>query len=83
MSPLNILGLLVCLGGILFHVVHKVLYPPPPPSDTFEDFGEEIHIPLLDVGKNVAMLDDAINLETSTDEEDEDVIFSVLNRPGR
>ncbi|KAF4521408.1 hypothetical protein B566_EDAN016976, partial [Ephemera danica] len=82
MSGVNAIGLLLCLGGIVFHVIHKVLHPPPPPEEEIEDATDEIHLPLLDSSNNIMLLHDALSIGKSSDEEDEDVIFSVLNRPG-
>jgi len=84
MSFFNAVGLIVCLGGILVHVISKAITPVH--SESEEDdkdlYPKDMHMPLLDVSRGVLLVEDAIGQEDliTTDDDDEDVLFNVVNR---
>ncbi|CAB3364763.1 Hypothetical predicted protein [Cloeon dipterum] len=84
MSPINALGLVICLGGILVHVLNKAVTPVKPDSAEEQVLysKDEMKVPLLDVGRGVLLLEDATGISDliTTDDEEEDVIFNVVNR---
>lgn len=84
MSVFNAVGLIVFLVGVLVHVINKAISPESIDSDQREDdlYSKEIHMPLLDVSRGVLLVEDAFSQEDliTTDEEEEDVLFNVVNR---
>ncbi|CAH1169688.1 unnamed protein product [Phaedon cochleariae] len=79
LSPLNVLGLIVCLCGISFHVVHKIrtqtsVKSPTRSYETVDDIGEH-----LMKGNTLYGLSE----DSEEDKSDTEVLFDILNRPGR
>lgn len=80
MSPVNAIGLCVCLCGIVCHVVHKIKHQPVklPERHYMEDLdGHEI-------GENLLNGELYVELTSSDDEKsDTDILFDILNRHER
>lgn len=84
MSFFNAVGLLVFLVGILVHVINKAISPESSDGNQRDDdlYSKDIHMPLLDVSRGVLLVEDTFGQEDliTTDEEEEDVLFNVVNR---
>jgi hypothetical protein len=77
-------GLIVCLGGILVHVINKAITPVSSESEEDEDelYSKDMHMPLLDVSRGILLVEDSLGQEDliTTDDDEEDVIFNIVNR---
>lgn len=84
MSVFNGVGLVVFLVGILVHVINKSISPDSSDGDQSDDDfdSKDIHMPLLDAGRGVLLVEDALGQDDliTTDEDEEDVLFNVINR---
>ncbi|XP_059473583.1 solute carrier family 35 member C2 [Neocloeon triangulifer] len=82
MSPFNAIGLVICLCGILVHVLNKAITPAKPEKEDEEElFSTDVRMPLLDMGRGVLLVEDAIGQEDlMTTDDDEDVLFNIVNR---
>jgi hypothetical protein len=86
MSAFNAVGLIVFLVGILVHVINKAISPDSSDGDQRDDeddlYSKDIHMPLLDVRRGVLLVEDAFGQEDmiTTDDDEEDVLFNVVNR---
>ncbi|XP_060535144.1 solute carrier family 35 member C2 isoform X2 [Cylas formicarius] len=79
MSPINIVGLLVCLCGISFHVVHKLKTAPNKnPVRGYNAAHEKYEL------SDYLMEDDlTCDLSSDDDKSDTQVLFDILNREKR
>lgn len=82
MSPINILGLLVCLGGIVSHVTHKV--------KTLQHNGliraYNVETEKFETAESLMNdLTDTLSVSSHSESEmsDTQVLFSILNRHDR
>jgi hypothetical protein len=86
MSAFNAVGLVVFFVGILVHVINKAISPESIDGDSRDDDDlyskDSIHMPLLDVGRGVLLVEDAFGQEDliTTDDDEEDVLFNIVNR---
>ena len=79
MTPMNVAGLLLCLGGIVCHVVHKSLK-----SNGEQQKSTILHKPLLDEASAHFLADDSSSEEEVTrDDSSTEILFSVLNSRDR
>lgn len=83
MSPINIIGLCVCLGGIVCHVVHKIHQPTmkvPDRNHYMEDMYDH------EIGENLIngeLYVDTVSVSSDDEKSDTDILFDILNRHER
>lgn len=82
MSPLNVIGLCVCLCGIIFHVIHKLKHQPMKlPERHYMEDSED-----LEIGENLIngeLYVDLISDSSEDEKSDTDILFDILNRHER
>lgn len=83
MSPLNFVGLLVCLGGIISHVAHKIQTTHLSSTTTrFHDFEvEKFEVSESLINDSVDHL--TVSSDSETEHSDTQVLFDILNRRER
>ncbi|CAH0546770.1 unnamed protein product [Brassicogethes aeneus] len=79
MTPINTLGLLVCLGGIATHVIHKLRTSTARQHSRFEFENDRLEL------NDKLIYEEALKTDTDSDGEksDSQVLFDILNRHDR
>lgn len=73
MTPINLAGLSLCLGGIICHVIHKAV-------KTNNETSTILHKPLLDEASAHFLAEDTSTEEEVTrDDSSTEILFSILN----
>lgn len=73
MTSINLAGLLLCLGGIVCHVIHKAV-------NSNSEATTIVHKPLLDEASAHFLAEDTSTEEEVTrDDSSTEILFSVLN----
>lgn len=84
MSTINVVGLCVCLGGIVCHVVHKIQHQP-----TIKVLDRYHYMEDMDgheIGENLIngeLYVDAVSVSSDDEKSDTDILFDILNRHER
>ncbi|XP_023027283.1 solute carrier family 35 member C2 [Leptinotarsa decemlineata] len=79
LSPLNVVGLTVCMCGISFHVIHKIrTQPSRTPKRSYEVENEHHEIGEYLINENVQL-----SSESDAEKSDTEILFDILNRHER
>lgn len=81
-SLINFVGLLICLGGIISHVIHKIQTTHLNGTNRFHDFEvEKFEVSESLINDSVEHL--TVSSDSENEQSDTQVLFDILNRRER